>query len=84
MKKLTVISIVVASLLLIGCGQEKAEQTKGEVGTSTKTETVMEKATKAVEATKEAASAVIEKTTQVAKEATAKAVEATKEVATKA
>lgn len=89
MKKLTVLSVVAASLLLIGCGQEKAEQTKTEVATPAKTETVAEKATKAVEATKEAATAAIEKTTQVAKDAkesvaqtATKAVEATKEAAT--
>ncbi|NOZ90713.1 MAG: c-type cytochrome [Epsilonproteobacteria bacterium] len=94
MKNLTLLSVVTASLLLIGCGQEKSAETKVE---TTKTEaaapaheTVAQKAEKAVEATKEAASAAAEKTAQVAKEAkeavTAKAAEATeaaKEVVTK-
>jgi len=91
MRKLTVLSVITASLLLIGCGQEKAAETKAEVATPAKTETVAEKATKAVEATKEAATAAVEKTKEVAKEAkkavaekATKAVEATKEVATAA
>jgi len=91
MRKLTLLSVVAASLLLIGCGQEKAAETKAEVATPAKTETVAEKATKAVEATKEAATAAVEKTAEVAKDAkkavaekATKAVEATKEVATAA
>jgi len=69
MKKLTLLSIVTASLLLIGCGQDKATDTKTEVATSAKTETVVEKATKAVEATKAAAKEAVEKTKEVAKDA---------------
>jgi len=88
MKKLTLLSIVTASLLLIGCGQDKATDTKTEVATSAKTETVAEKATKAVEATKAAAKEAVEKTKEVAKDAkeavaekATKAVEATKAAA---
>ena len=91
MKKLTLLSVVAASLLLIGCGQDKTTETKAQVATPAKTETVAEKATKAVEATKEAASAAVEKTKEVAKNAkeavaekATKAVEATKKVATAA
>jgi len=91
MKKLTLLSVVTASLLLIGCGQDKATDTKTEMSTSTKTETVAEKATKAVEATKAAAKEAVEKTAEVAKDAkktvaekATKAVEATKEVAKEA
>jgi len=69
MKKLTLLSVVTASLLLIGCGQDKATDTKTEMSTSTKTETVAEKATKAVEATKAAAKEAVEKTAKVAKDA---------------
>ena len=99
MNRLTVLSVVTASLLLIGCGQNKqadtatkAEPTKTEVATTpAKSETITEKATKAVQAVKESASSAVAKTAEVAKEATkevkekaTKAVEATKEVATKA
>ncbi len=93
MRKMTILSVVATSLLLIGCGQDKpadtkAEPVKTEAQAPTKTETVVEKATKAVEAVKDTASAAVEKTTKVAKEATknvaekaTKAVEATKEAA---
>ncbi len=99
MNRLTVLSVVTASLLLIGCGQNKqadtatkAEPAKTEVATTpAKSETITEKATKAVQAVKESASSAVAKTAEVAKEATkevkekaTKAVEATKEVATKA
>ena len=91
MRKLTLLSVVTASLLLIGCGQDKTAETKAEVATPAKTETVAEKATKAVEATKEAATAAVEKTAEVAKDAkeavaekATKAVEATKKAATAA
>jgi len=84
MKKLTLLSVVAASLLLIGCGQEKAEDTKTEVATPAKTETVAQKATKAVEATKEAASAAVEKAKVAVADTATKAVEATKKVATAA
>jgi len=91
MRKLTLLSVVTASLLLIGCGQDKTAETKAEVATPAKTETVAEKATKAVEATKEAATAAVEKTKEVAKDAkeavaekAIKAVEATKAAAKEA
>jgi len=91
MKKLTLLSIVTASLLLIGCGQDKAKDTKNEVSTSTKTETIAEKATKAVEATKEVAKEAVAKTAEVAKDAkkavaekATKAVKAAKEAVSKA
>ncbi len=99
MNRLTVISVVTASLLLVGCGQNKQADTatkatpaKTEVATKpAKSESVTDKATKAVQAVKESASSVVTKTTEMAKDATkealnkaSKAVEATKEVATKA
>ena len=91
MRKLTLLSVVAASLLLIGCGQDKVAETKAEVATPAKTETVAEKATKAVEATKATATAAVEKTAEVVKDAkkavaekATKAIEATKEVATAA
>jgi cytochrome c553 len=84
MRKLTVLSVVAASLLLIGCGQDKPAETKAEVATPAKTETVSEKATKAVEATKEAANAALEKAKVTVADTATKAVEATKEVATAA
>jgi len=92
MKTLTVLSVVVASLLLIGCGEEaKAPAEATTPATTEKTEatsTVAEKATKAVEATKEAVTVAAEKAKEAvadAKEAVAQkattAVEATKEAA---
>jgi cytochrome c553 len=97
MKKLTLLSVVTASLLLIGCGgQDKTAETKAETAQaqqtqSHQTESVADKAAKAVEATKEAASAAASKATEAAKEAkaavadkAAKAVEATKEAASAA
>jgi cytochrome c553 len=64
MRKLTILSVVTASLLLIGCGQDKA--------TETKAETVKEKATKAVEAVKTTTTNAVQKTKEVAHEATQK------------
>ncbi len=94
MNRLTVVSVVAISLLLIGCGQNKQADTatKTEVSsTQTKNQSITEKATKAVQAVKESASSAVAKTAEVAKEASkevkakaTKAVEATKEVATKA
>ncbi len=99
MNRLTVVSVVATSLLLIGCGQNKQADTttkttpaKTEVtSTPSKSQSVAEKATKAVEAVKESASSAVAKTAEIAKEATkeakakaTKAVEATKEMATKA
>jgi len=79
MKKLTLLSVVTASLLLIGCGQDKTAETKAEVASHAKTETVAEKATKAVEATKEAATAAVDATKAAAKEAVEKTAEAAKD-----
>jgi len=84
MRKLTVLSVLTVSLLFIGCGQEKAAETKAEVATPAKTETVAQKATKAVEATKKAASAAVEKAKVAVADTATKAVEATKKVATAA
>ena len=87
MKKLTLLSIVTASLLIVGCGQgnsgesaKVAEPAKAEAPAHS--ETVAQKATKAVET----ASAAVEKTakeaTKTVAEKATKAVEATKKVAT--
>ena len=99
MNRLTVVSIVATSLLLIGCGEnkqtdatKKSEPAKTEVTTKpAKSESVADKATKAVQAVKEGASSAVAKTAEIAKEATkeakakaTQAVEATKEMATKA
>ena len=83
MKKLTLVSIVVASLLLVGCNDDKAVDTKPvdtktEVATSEKSESLTEKATKAVDAVKEVASSAVSKTSEVATEVK----EAVKEKAT--
>ena len=85
MKKLTLLSIVAMSLLIFGCGQQKAADAK--TG-ATKSETVATKAAKAVEATKETAKAagakgadVAKKAKEVVTEKTAKVVEVTKETA---
>ncbi|SFV51706.1 Cytochrome c, class I [hydrothermal vent metagenome] len=80
MKKLTVLSVVVASLLFVGCGNEKAKEATAPAAEKTAVE-------KATEATKEVATKAVEKTAEVAKEAgkvADKAVEATKEAASKA
>jgi len=88
MRKLTLLSLLVMSLLIIGCGQDKSTETKTDAQSTKTSETVVEKATKAVEAVKESASSAVAKGTEVAKEATksvaekaTKAVEATKEAA---
>jgi len=75
MNKITILSIITASVLLVGCGEEsKKEATEA----ATKAvETTTEAAGNAVKATKEAA----DKAVEAAKEATEKAVEATKEAA---
>jgi len=84
MRKVTVSSVIVASLLLIGCGQEKSAETKAEVATPAKTETLAQKATKAVEATKEVANSAVAKAKEVVNDTATKAVETTKKVATAA
>ena len=86
MKKLTLVSVVVASLLLVGCNEDKVAETKAEVvekvevATSEKSESLSEKATKAVDAVKDVASSAVAKTAEVATEAK----EAVKEKATSA
>ena len=87
MKKLTVLSVIVASLLLVGCNDDKAVETTPEpVKTETvteapkaveevKSESLTEKATKVVETVKEKASEVVESTKEKANEV----VESTKE-----
>jgi cytochrome c553 len=75
MNKITILSIITASILLVGCGEESK---KAAAETTTKAvETTKEAASNAVQATKEAA----DKAVEAAKEATQKAVEATKEAA---
>jgi len=88
MKKITVLSVIVASLLLVGCGEEATKEIAPVAVEPAKTETVAEKATKAVDAVKDVASAVAEKTEKVATEAkevmaqkATEAVASTKEVA---
>jgi len=85
MKKLTVLSIVAASLLLVGCGDSStgaeakaATEAKVEAPAAVETKTaateakaaVVETVAAAVESTKEAASAVAEKATEVVAAAT--------------
>jgi len=93
MKKLTVLSVVVASLLLVGCNEDssnekKVEAIKTEVVAKApvkeETATISEKATKAVDAVKNVASSAVAKTAEakdaVAQKAT-EAVESTKKAA---
>ena len=90
MNKLTVLSIVVASLLLFGCGDDPKEVTTPVVEKATETTApAVEKTTieKATEAVKEATATAVEKTKEVAKEAekvAGEAIDATKEVAKEA
>jgi len=82
MKKLTILSVVVASMLLVGCGGDTKEAVAE--NTSKVEKTAVEKATEAV---KETASKVAKKTEEVAKEAkkvATDAVEKGKEVAKEA
>lgn len=96
MTKLTVLSVVVASLLLVGCNDdkvveapEKVEAVKTEVAVEAPTsETLAEKANKVVDVAKDVASSAVEKTSEAVNDAknsvTQKAtsvVESTKEVA---
>jgi cytochrome c553 len=94
MKKLTLVSVVVASLLLVGCNDDKAVDTKVavvekvEVATTEKSESLTDKATKAVDAVKEVASSAVTKTSEAAtevkeavKEKATAAIESSKEVA---
>jgi len=75
MKKIITLSLVAATLLFTGCGEDSKK-------------TATEATTKAVESTKEATNSAVaatkeaaDKAVEAAKEATAKAVEATKEAA---
>jgi len=75
MNKTTILSIMTASVLLVGCGEESK---KAAAETTTKAvETTKEAANNVVQASKEAA----DKAVETAKEASQKAVEATKEAA---
>jgi cytochrome c553 len=75
MNKTIILSIIAASILLVGCGEDSK---KAATETTTKAvETTKEAADNALKATKEAAAKAVEAT----KEATHKAVEATKEAA---
>ena len=75
LKKITILSVVAATILLVGCGEDSKKTASD--ATVKAVETTKEAANHAVEATKKAA----DKAVEVAKEATAKAVEATKEAA---
>ena len=99
MNKVTLLSIVAASVLLIGCGEEKASEAPKAAATAQEAKVAAKcgegkcGGDKKSVATgmKEAASTAVEKTTQALKEtstaatqAASKAVESTKEVATQA
>lgn len=66
MKKIIILSIVAATVLFTGCGEDSKKATDA--------------ATEAVESTKEAAGHAVDAVKEAAKEATDKAVETTKEV----
>ncbi len=93
MKKLTVLSIIAASFLLVGCG-ESATGAEAKAATEQKTESsakAHEEAKSAATEAKEAAAKAVEKTKEAvaekaseAKEAAAKAVESVKEKASSA
>ncbi len=90
MNRLTIVSIIVTTLLFIGCGQNEQSNSAAK-SEPAKSETIAEKATKAVQAVKESASSAVAKTAEVAKKTThevtetaKKAVEATKEAVAKA
>ena len=78
LKKITILSVVAATLLLVGCGEDSKKTASD--ATAKAVETTKEAANHAVEATKKAA----DKAVEVEKEATVKAVEATKEATEKA
>jgi len=92
MKKLTVLSIVAASLLLVGCGDaatgaeaKAATETKTEVhATETKTEAPVAEAKTAATEAKEAAVVAVEKATEAVKEKAAEVKEVVAEKATAA
>ena len=71
MKKITILSVIAASILLVGCGEEATKEVNASVATekaveAEKTETVAEKATKAVDAVKAVATEAVAKTAEVA------------------
>ncbi len=76
MNKITILSIITASVLLVGCGEDSKKAASE--ATTKAVETTKEAVNNAADATKEAATKAVDAT----KEATAKAVEATKEAAT--
>ena len=78
MKKITMLSIVAAAMLFVGCGEDSKKAASE--ATTKAVESTKEAASHAVDATKEAA----DKAVEAAKETTAKAVEATKDAADKA
>jgi len=75
MTKITMLSVVAAAVLFVGCGEDSKKSTSE--ATTKAVESTKEAASHAVDATKEAA----DKAVVAAKDATAKAVEATKEAA---
>ena len=96
MKKITMLSVVAAAILFVGCG-DKAKESANEAtakavestkeAASTTSDAVKEAADKAVDAVKEAGNAIskaTEKAADATKEAAGKAAEATKEAASDA
>jgi cytochrome c553 len=85
MNKITILSIITASILLVGCGEESKKATTE--ATTKAVETTKEATDNALKASKEAADKAVEvakEATQKAVEASKKAAEATKEAAVKA
>ncbi len=78
MTKMTMLSVVAAAVLFVGCGEDSKKVASE--ATAKAVESTKEAANQAVDATKEAA----DKAVEAAKETTAKAVEATKDAADKA
>ena len=78
MTKITMLSVVAAAVLFVGCGEDSKKAASE--AAAKKVESTKEAASHAVDATKDAADKVVE----AAKKAAAKAAEATKEAADKA
>ena len=78
MTKITMLSVVAAAVLFVGCGEDSKKAASE--ATAKTVESTKEAASHAVDATKDAADKVVE----AAKKAAAKAAEATKEAADKA
>ncbi len=83
MKKITILSIVTASLLLIGCGQGKTENTNGEPA-KTQQESIKDKAKQVAENIKDKGAKIAQKTAENAQIAAQNIVEKTNELAGKA